>query len=117
MRHLMTATQDFMRECGLCYCGLMGSHSLYGGSLGWRPAGDKLQAQPRKYISPVIDSGGGIRARADWNGALFSVDVARTLFPNTPTDLASLETLSASEAVGRAGVVSHRDGANLFELA
>ncbi len=53
MRHLMMATHSFMRECGLCFCGLMGAQACYSGSLGWRSCGDKLPALPRKYISPA----------------------------------------------------------------
>jgi GNAT superfamily N-acetyltransferase len=58
MRRLMAATQDFMRERGLSYCGMMGAQSFYAGSLGWRSWSAKLPTLPRKYVSPAIATAG-----------------------------------------------------------
>lgn len=93
MRRLMLVTTEFMRECGLCYCGLMGAHRFYGGSLGWQSWSARLPSLPRKHISPAIPAAGhGIQARVA-----------------TDEDIAFLSPLYTARNAGRFGPVVRSD--------
>ena len=68
MCRLKMATQEFMREHALSYCGLMGKQAYYSGSPGWRSWSDKLPTLPQKYISPAVRATDhSVRARTATN--------------------------------------------------